>query len=110
MSELREVVSKALRGWDGQAMTHDQLADHVTAVLVENAGGPEHIINVKGHAWTVQHPITERFDAETGGTSLFSCKFSQTADAVAHSIQLSEGDGKYRVWTEVTAILWERVK
>ncbi len=111
MSELRDIVGKALHGWHGTAKTADELADHVTAVLIENAGGPEHIMVVKGVAWTVQHPLTERFDADTGGAKLFGCKFTQLADAVAEQVREHEGDGTYRVWRdESSVIFWERLK
>lgn len=105
MSRLNDIIYDALSGAEPFADGHVARADTVEEALLKATGGPDHVINVKGVAWTVQHPLSERF--EEGHENLFSCRFTQAAAAIAEGIQASDGDGKYRVWLDRQAFQWE---
>jgi len=83
-----------------------QLAFDVTRALEAASGGPDHIVHVKADAWTIQHPLSERFEADPNlGATLFACRFTTLVAATNF-----EEDGTFRVWLDRQALLWEEVQ
>lgn len=78
--------------------------------LFEALGGDKHFIDIRvdeqwDHTvWTIQHPVTERLEG-----TLFECPFTVAGPDVSRAIVASEGPGRYRIWKEASALLWEKV-
>lgn len=87
MTALRELILDTLEA-QADVFTMDEMADHIERAILDAAGGPTHRVQIKGAAWTIQHPIHERFEG-----TLFGCKF---ADWVADDPGI-RADGQYRV-------------
>ncbi|QDH93317.1 hypothetical protein QC999_gp33 [Microbacterium phage Cressida] len=85
------------------------LADAVEAMLVEATGGGEHVVKVQGRAWTIQHPLPERFEPQGHGASLLDCRYNRLVD-----VAMAQGamfDGLHRVWIDPTGVLrWEEIE
>ena len=76
-----------------------ELIDHLERALIDASGGEHHLVRITGYAWTLQHPITERF---TG--TLFDCPYASLVEQAPF-----EADGTYRVWLDRQALRWEPV-
>ena len=103
MTNLKLIISAALDEASPHSIDIDPLADAVEKALLDAAGGPDHIVLTKGVAWTIQHPIHERF--EDG--DLFRCPFTNLV-VVAAGDDLFEEDGRYRVWLDRNELQWQR--
>jgi hypothetical protein len=101
MTRLRDIIDDALATSPTDHIVTvnaaNELIDHLERAIVDAAGGPHHIVHIKGYAWTIQHPITERFEG-----SLFNCRFT---GLVADSP--FEEDGTYQVWQDGPSLRWE---
>jgi hypothetical protein len=103
MTRLRDIIDDALATSPTDHIVTvnaaNELIDHLERCILDAAGGPHHIVHVKGYAWTIQHPINERFEG-----SLFTCKYT----ALVSEAPLDE-DGTYQVWLDRNALRWEPV-
>jgi hypothetical protein len=111
MSRLEDVIGNAIYREFGSVLAHDPhdperfwggATANIARAIEDEAGGPDHIVHVKGAAWTIQHPLSERFEHAASTTGLFGCKFS----ALVAEADFEE-DGKFRVWLDRGALLWE---
>jgi hypothetical protein len=92
----------AMENEAGLMVTPCSLAMDIESELLAATGGPDHIVQVKGSEWVIQHPLDERF--ESGAASgLFNCEITQLVGA-AYRV-----DGTFRVWLDRQALLWEEV-
>ena len=94
---ILEAIDQAYRE-NEDAIREEDLAVYVERAILNATGGPHHIVNVKGYAWTVTHPITERFT----GTPLHQCPY---VPLVAEAPL--EEDGTFQVWLDRGALRWE---
>lgn len=107
MSRLHQIIDDAL---ETAPVDHwvtidaaNQLIDHLEMAILDAAGGPDHIVNVKGSAWTCQHPLSERFEGD-----LFDCKLTTLISLAVWDMR-KEGDGQYRVRLDRNALVWDKV-
>ena len=70
--------------------------------VIEATGGTDHIVEVTGRTWTLQHPITDRLEGQ-----LFSCPFNDLVSVAAE--QGAFGKGLHRVWVDRNVLQWEEV-
>lgn len=105
IDRLASVFKAAWHEADARGETGHRVEAGIRAVI-DAGGGPDHIIVVKGSAWTLRHPITERFEGD-----LFTCRTTQLVQAIMANPHPDERieDGKHRVWTEASTLLWEEV-
>lgn len=108
MSRMYELILDILEA-QADVFTMDEMAGHIERALLGATGGPDHLVNVSGAAWTVQHPLDERFEG-----TLFDCVVTKHV-AGAMPSRLMPGDGHWRVRiTETTdgveTLEWERAE
>ena len=102
MTRLHQTISDAIdlelsEDGAGRDVSTRNLATAIERAILDSTGGPHHIVNVKGYAWTMQHPISERFEG-----TLFNCPMTTlVAEAPL------EQDGRYQVWLDRNALRWE---
>jgi hypothetical protein len=94
---ILEAIDQAYRE-NEDAIREEDLAVYVERAILDATGGPHHIVVVKGYAWTVTHPITERFT----GTPLHQCPYVPLVAEAA-----LEEDGTFQVWLDRNALRWE---
>lgn len=70
--------------------------------VIDATGGTEHLVEVTGKGWTIQHPITDRLEGD-----LFSCQFNDLVRITAE--QGMFGTGRHKVWLDRNALQWEEV-
>jgi hypothetical protein len=108
MSRLRDIILTAVN----EADTHladcpleerEDMADQVEMAILDAAGGPDHLVSLKGSAWTCQHPLTERFEGD-----LFDCKMTTLISLAVWDMR-KEGDGQYRVKLDRNALTWVKL-
>ena len=109
-STLHQIISDAIDlqlsdEGSGRDVSTRNLATAVEAAILNATGGPDHLIHLKGTAWTIQHPISERF--EDGGLKLFNCQFTLLAQNGIPVIR-REGSGKFRLWLDRNSLMWEK--
>lgn len=111
MTRLNEIIKGATRSnvLGGSAFAdsiRQEIADEIEAALADATGGTDHLVRVKGSAWTLQHPLAERFEEHGNGSSLMDCRYTRLV-----SIAMEQGamfDGCHRVWLDDAGVfLWE---
>lgn len=103
MSRLRHIIAE--HAYDGGHGTldgrqYDEMIGNIEQALIEESGGPEHVVRITDGIYTVQHPLPERFEGD-----LFTC---QIADAVG-LFMAGEEDGQYVVRQNGDVLEWEVV-
>lgn len=99
--KMIEVVVQAMS--DNGPMIDVPLAVDIVDRLIEDGGGPEHIVVTDGRNWTMRHPLTERFAGD-----LFTCPFNETAHRLASQGAFDKGTHRLFVG-EFGIIQWEEV-
>jgi len=102
MSVLMGIVAGALRDYGLDFEDKAIVAAEIVTRIENAAGGPDHIVHSKGAAWTIQHPLSERFEGQ-----LFNCPYVALIQTAA--MQGAFGDGTHRVWLDRNALQWEEV-
>ncbi len=108
MTEMEQIIARSLidnlLGASAFAVSiRLEIAETVARALEEAAGGPDHLVQIQGQDWVVQHPLHERF--EPGG--LIACKFTELV-AVAVG-QGAMGEGTHRVTLDRGVLLWDEI-
>ncbi|WQY99779.1 hypothetical protein [Microbacterium phage MO526] len=84
-----------------------EVADEIEGALIAASGGAEHLVRVRGSAWTLQHPLPERFEEHGNGASLMDCRFTPLVNAAME--QGAMFDGTHRVWIDRGVLQWEEI-
>lgn len=112
MTKLTEIIEGSLGHaspamMDGSPDGGRLLATFIASVLTEATGGADHLVRVRGSAWTLQHPLPERFEDRGNGTSLMDCRFTPLVNAAME--QGAMFDGTHRVWIDRGVLQWEEI-
>lgn len=74
----------------------------VVEALIAEAGGPDHIAQIRNRVMNVQHPIDERFVGHP-----FDCRYIDLMQIAWGQGAFSEG--KHRVWLDRGVLMWEEI-
>lgn len=112
MTRLHTIIKDAVRsnvlGASAFAESvRSDLADEIEKALADATGGPDHLVRVKGSAWTIQHPLAERFEERGTGDSLLDCRYNALISAAME--QGAMFDGTHRVWLDRGVLQWEEI-